>query len=71
MKFRPSWSTKKVVDTFSNFELKNSLYSVSTKIVFQLSQGLIQLFKGLRRNVNSREESESKWNFVPAGLRKK
>ena len=44
---------KKVLDTLSNFALKNALYSVSTKISFQPSQGLIQ------KNWGSREECHS------------
>ena len=49
-KFWPRWYTKKVLDALSNFALKNSLYSVSTKIAFQTSQRLIQM------NWGSREE---------------
>ena len=51
--FLPRWYTKKVLDTLSNFALKNSLYSVSTWIAFQSSQGLIQMNWGSR---GSREE---------------
>ena len=46
--FLPRWYTKKVLDTLSNFALKNSLYSVSTWIAFQSSQGLIQMNWGFR-----------------------
>ena len=45
------WSrvyTKKVLDTLSNFALKNSLYRVSTKIAPQPSQGLNQMNWGSR-----------------------
>ena len=63
---------KKVLDTLSSFALKNSLYSVSTKIAFQPSQGSIQ------KNWGSREECccsstvcDGKKNFDPGCIRKK
>ena len=43
MEFSQAVLRKKVVDTLPNFGLKYSLCSVSTKIVFQPSQGLIQI----------------------------
>ena len=46
--FWPRWHTKKVLDTLVNFALKNALYSVSTKMPFQPSQGLIQMNWGSR-----------------------
>ena len=49
-KFWTRWYTKKVLDTLSNFALKNALYIFSTKMPFQPSQGLIQM------NWGSREE---------------
>ena len=64
----PKWYTKKVLDTLSKFALKNSLYSVSTQIVFQPSRGFIQL------NWGSREECHwpSKvWKRTSFCIRKK
>ena len=43
MKTQRSCSMEKVVKTLSNFELKNSLYSVSTYIVRHPIQGHIDL----------------------------
>ena len=57
MNFWPSWSAKKVVDTLLNFELWKHLFIVSTEIVFQSSQGLIQFIWG------SKEECQH-WNRV-------
>ena len=34
---------EEIVDTVSSFELKDSLYNLSTLVVFQPSQGLIQI----------------------------
>ena len=49
--------TKKVLDTLSNFALKNSLYSVSTKL-FNLVKDLFKWIECLGRNVTVRVESE-------------
>ena len=63
--------TKKVLDTLSNFALKKSLYSVSTYIAFQPSQGLIQMNWGSREECQVRVQSGSERIFDLGGIQKK
>ena len=59
----------KKMEALSKFELKNSLFSVSTQIAFQPSQRLFIYLEGLKRIVNIEITSESKRIFDVAGLR--
>ena len=64
-------SIKKILDTLSNFALKNSLYSVSKKIAFQPSQGLIQMNWGSREECHCPSTVWEKDNFWPRWYTKK
>ena len=64
-------SIKKILDTLSNFALKNSLYSVSKKIAFQPSQGLIQMNWGSREECHCPSTVWDKNNFWPRWYTKK
>ena len=69
--FWPRWYTKKVLDTLSNFALKNALYSVSTKIAFQPSQGLIQMTWGSSDECHCPSTVWEGKNFLPRWYTKK
>ena len=66
--FSPSWSTRKVVDTFQTSSSKNSLFSVSTKTFFQPSKGLIQLVSRSIIQCKNPMECEKENVFELAGL---
>ena len=69
--FWPRCYTKKVLYTLSNFALKNSLYSVSTKIAFQPSQGLIQMNWGSKEECHCPSTVWGEKNFWPRCYTKK
>ena len=69
--FWPRWYTIKVLDTLSNFALKNSLYIVSTQIAFQTSQGLIQMNWGSREECHCPSTVWGGKNFWPRLYTKK
>ena len=69
--FWPRWYTKKVLDTLSNFALKNSLYSVSTQIAFQPSQELIQMTWGSKEECHCPITVWGGKNFWPRCYTKK
>ena len=56
--FWPKLYTKKVLDTLSNFALKNSLYSVSHKLLFNLVKDLFKWIEGPGRSGTVRIKSE-------------
>ena len=69
--FWPRCYTKKVLYTLSNFALKNSLYSVSTKIAFQPGQGLIQMNWGSKEECHCPSTVWGGKNFWPRCYTKK
>ena len=71
--FWPRWYTKRVLDTLSNFALKNSLQSVSTWIAFafQPSQGLNQMNWGFREEFHCPSTVWGGKNFWPRWYTKK
>ena len=71
--FWPRWYTKKVLDTLSNFALKNALYSVlfQHKSLFNLVKDLFNWIEGLGRSVTVRVQSEGERTFDLGGIRKK
>ena len=70
--FWPRWYTKKVLDTLSNFALKNALYSVSIyRSLFNLVKDLFKWIEGLGRSVTVRVQSEGERIFDLGGVRKK
>ena len=62
---------RKVPETLSNFALKNSIYSVSTYIAFQPSQGLIQMNWGSREECHCPSTVWEGRNFWPNWYMKK
>ena len=69
--FWPRCYTKKVLYTLSNFALKNSLYSVSTWIAFQPSQGLIRINWGSKEECHCPSKVWGGRNFDLGAIRKK
>ena len=66
--FWPRWYTKRVLDTLSNFALKNALYSVSS--LFNLVKDLFKWIEGLGRSFTVRVQSEGERIFDLGGIRK-
>ena len=69
--FSSRWSTKNVLNTLSNFELKKYSCAVSWKAFFILVKDFVNWIKGLRRTVIILVGSETEIIFHLGGLRKK
>ena len=69
--FWPSWHTKKVLDTLSNFALKTRYLIFQHKSLFKLVKDLFKWIEGLGRSVNVRIQSEGERIFDLGGIRKK
>ena len=69
--FWPSWHTKKVLDTLSNFALKTRYLIFQHKSLFKIVKDLFKWIEGLGRSVNVRIQSEGKRIFDLGGIRKK
>ena len=68
--FWPRCCTKKVLYTFSNFALKNSLV-FQHKLLFNLVKDLFKWIEGLRRSVTVQVQSEGERIFELGAIRKK
>ena len=69
--FPSRWSTKNVLNTLSNFELKKYSCAVSWNTIFSLVKDFVNWIEGLRRTVIILVGSETEIIFHLGGLRKK
>ena len=69
--FWPRWYTKNVLDTLSNFALKNRYIVFQHKSLFNLVKNLFKWLEGLRRSVTVRVQSEGVRIFDLGAIRKK
>ena len=69
-KFPSRWSTKKVLNTLSIFELKKYSCAVSRKAIFSLVKDIFNWVEGLRGTIIIFVGSETKINFHLGGQRK-
>ena len=69
--FPSRWSTKKVLNTLSNFELKKNSCAVSWKAIFSLMKYFVNWIERQRRTVIILVGSETEIIFHLGGLRKK
>ena len=70
-KFQSKSSTKNVLNTFSNLELKKYFCAVSWKAIFSLVKDFFKWNQGLRSSVTFLVGSEREIIFHLGGLRKK
>ena len=68
--FWPSWYTKKVIDTLSNFALKTRYLMFQHKSLFNIVKDLFKWIECLERSVTVRVHSEGERIFDLGGIRK-